>query len=160
MRPKYIHHTVGGNFRLDALQAAILRAKLPHLSGWIAARRQGAAHYRELFAAAGLDGHVGLPDELPGRGHSYHQFVVRVPQRDRLREYLVGRGVGTEVYYPIPLHEQKCFAGLGLRRGAFPEAERAAAEVMALPIFPELRADERERVVAMIRSFFVGAGAS
>lgn len=154
MRPKYVHHTVGGNFRLDAIQAAILRAKLPHLDAWIAARRQGAAHYRELFQAAGLGDAVAVPEELPGRGHSYHQFVVRVRQRDQLRQFLQERGIGTEVYYPICLHEQQCFAYLGYRRGAFPEAERAAAEVLALPIFPELRADERERVVATIAAFY------
>ncbi len=154
MRPKYVHHTVGGNFRLDAIQAAILRAKLPHLDEWIAARRHGAAHYRQLFAAAELGDAVRVPDELPGRGHSYHQYVVRVRKRDELRQFLQERGIGTEVYYPICLHEQQCFAGLGYRRGDFPEAERAAAEVLALPIFPELRADERERVVATVADFY------
>lgn len=154
MRPRYVHHFVGGNFRLDALQAAILRAKLPRLDGWIARRREGAAHYRSLFAEAGLEGIVVAPPELPNRGHVYHQFVVRVPQRDALREFLSGRGIGTEVYYPIPLHEQKCFADLGYRHGDFPEAERAAAEVLALPIFPELERGERERVVAAMAEFY------
>jgi dTDP-4-amino-4,6-dideoxygalactose transaminase len=154
MRPKYVHNFVGGNFRLDAMQAAILRVKLPRLPGWIAKRRAGAAHYRKLFAAAGLDGVVGLPQELPGRGHTYHQFVVRVPERDHVREHLAKLGVGSEVYYPIPLHAQQCFADLGYKAGAFPESEKAAAEVLALPIFPELRADERERVVEGIASFF------
>jgi len=154
MRPKYVHHLVGGNFRIDALQAAVLRAKLPRLDGWVSRRRAGAAHYRELFAAAGLDGVVGLPAELAGRGHSYNQFVVRVPRRDALREHLSKLGIGTEVYYPIALHEQACFAALGHRRGDFPRSEQAAGEVLALPIFPELRAEERERVVAGIASFF------
>jgi dTDP-4-amino-4,6-dideoxygalactose transaminase len=154
MRPKYVHHFVGGNFRLDALQAAILRAKLPRLPGWIARRQAGAAHYRELVARAGLDGKVRLPEEIPGRGHTYHQFVVRVDRRDSLREHLAKQGIGAEVYYPISLHEQQCFAGLGYRRGDFPESERAEAEVLALPIFPELRPDERERVVAEISSFY------
>ena len=153
MRPKYVHNFVGGNFRLDALQAAILRAKLPHLREWIAKRRAGAAHYRELFAAASLEGVVRLPAELAERGHTYHQFVVRVPRRDALREHLVERGVGSEVYYPISLHQQPCFAPLGHLAGAFPEAEKAQAEVLALPIFPELRPDERERVVEEMRSF-------
>jgi len=154
MRPKYVHRFVGGNFRLDAMQAAILRAKLPRLDGWNAKRRANAAHYRELFTAAGLDGTVTLPVELPGRGHTYHQFVVRAPERDRLREHLAASKVGAEVYYPIPLHEQECFAELGVRRGACPVSERAAAEVLALPIFPELRADERERVVEAIAAFY------
>jgi dTDP-4-amino-4,6-dideoxygalactose transaminase len=156
MRPKYVHHFVGGNFRLDAIQAAILRAKLPRLDGWIARRREGAAHYRKLFTDAGLSGEVGVPAEIPGRGHTYHQYVVRAPRRDAVREFLAKRGIGSEVYYPISLHEQTCFAGLGHRRGDFPESERATAEVLALPIFPELRADERERVVEGIAAFFRG----
>ena len=154
MRPKYVHHFVGGNFRLDAMQAAILRVKLPLLPRWIAKRQAGAAHYRELFAQAGLSGKVTLPAELPGRGHTYHQYVVRVPQRDAVREHMATQGVGAEVYYPISLHEQQCFADLGHRKGDFPESERAESEVLALPIFPELRPDERERVVAAIASFF------
>jgi len=155
MRPKYVHHFVGGNFRLDALQAAILRAKLPRLPSWIAKRQAGAAHYRDLIARTGLGEKVHLPEELPGRGHTYHQFVVRAERRDPLREHLAKLGIGAEVYYPISLHEQQCFADLGYRRGAFQESERAEAEVLALPIFPELRADERERVVAGIAGFYL-----
>jgi dTDP-4-amino-4,6-dideoxygalactose transaminase len=154
MRPKYVHHFVGGNFRLDAIQAAILRVKLPRLDGWIAKRREGAAHYAALFAEAGLLGHIQPPAELPGRGHTYHQYVIRAERRDALREHLGKLGLGTEVYYPIPLHLQDCFADLGHREGAFPESERACKEVMAMPIFPELRADERERMVAGMRSFY------
>ncbi len=154
MRPKYVHHFVGGNFRLDALQAAILRVKLPRLDGWIARRREGADHYRRLVGEAGLEGTVVLPAELPDRGHTYHQFVVRVPRRDDLRQHLSARGLGSEVYYPICLHEQECFASLGYARGAFPESERATEEVLALPIFPELTAEERERVVEGIASFY------
>ncbi len=154
MRPKYVHHFVGGNFRLDAMQAAILRAKLPRLDGWLEKRREGAAHYRRLFADAGLEGTVVLPEEIPDRGHTYHQYVVRVPRRDQVREHMASRGVGAEIYYPIALHQQECFASLGYRDGDFPESERAAAEVLALPIFPELRADERERVVEAIAEFF------
>ncbi len=156
MRPKYVHHFVGGNFRLDALQAAILRVKLPRLEGWIAKRRESAAHYAALFAEKGLLGYVHAPQELPGRGHTYHQYVVRVERRDALREHLGKLGLGTEVYYPIPLHLQTCFADLGYREGAFKETERACQEVMAMPIFPELRADERERMVAGIASFYHG----
>jgi dTDP-4-amino-4,6-dideoxygalactose transaminase len=154
MRPKYVHRWIGGNFRLDAMQAAILRAKLAHLQEWNELRRAGAAHYRELFAAAGLEGVVEPPVVMPGRDHTYHQFVVRAAQRDRLREHLVRERVGAEVYYPIPLHEQPCFAALGHRHGEFPEAERAAAQVLALPIFPELRREERERVVEAIAAFY------
>ena len=109
---------------------------------------------RDLFARAGLDGKVRLPDELPGRGHTYHQFVVRVDRRDALREHLAKQGVGAEIYYPISLHEQQCFAGLGYRRGDFPESERAEAEVLALPIFPELMAAEIEYVADVIRRFY------
>jgi dTDP-4-amino-4,6-dideoxygalactose transaminase len=154
MRPKYVHHFVGGNFRLDAIQAAILRAKLSRLPGWIAKRRVGAAHYRDLFAQAGVVGPVRLPAELEDRGHSYHQFVIRVERRDQLRERLAKQGIGAEIYYPIPLHEQECFEGLGYHHGDFPESERAADEVLALPIFPELRAEERTRVVEAIASFY------
>jgi dTDP-4-amino-4,6-dideoxygalactose transaminase len=154
MRPKYVHHFVGGNFRLDALQAAILRVKLPRLPGWIAKRQEGAAHYRALFGEAGLEGDVQPPEEIAGRGHTYHQFVVRAKNRDAVREHLAKQGLGAEIYYPISLHEQRCFADLGYRHGDFPESERAEAEVLALPIFPELRPDERERVVAGIASFY------
>ena len=155
MRPKYVHRFVGGNFRLDAMQAAVLRAKLPRLEGWIARRREGAAHYRELFSAAGLLGTVTLPDELPDRGHTYHQYIIRAPRRDALREHMAAAKVGAEIYYPIALHQQECFADLGYSTGDFPESERATAEVLALPIFPELRADERERVVAAIASYYL-----
>jgi dTDP-4-amino-4,6-dideoxygalactose transaminase len=154
MRPKYVHRFVGGNFRLDAMQAAVLRAKLPRLPGWIAKRQAGAAHYRELFAAAGLLETITVPEELPDRGHTYHQYVIRAPRRDALREHMAAHKVGAEIYYPIALHQQACFADLGYREGDFPESERATREVLALPIFPELRAEERERVVATIASFY------
>lgn len=154
MRPRYVHHTVGGNFRLDALQAAVLRAKLPYLDGWNQARRENAQRYRRLFTEAGLDAVVQLPEELPDRGHTYHQYVVRVPERDQLRAFLAERHIGTEVYYPIPLHLQACFAHLGYGPGSFPEAERAAQEVLALPIFPELTAEEQERIVAAFAAFY------
>lgn len=156
MRPKYVHHFVGGNFRIDAMQAAILRVKLPRLNGWIAKRQEGARHYRRLFTEAGLLGYITPPPELPGRGHTYHQYVVRAERRDALREHLGKRGLGSEVYYPISLHEQDCFKDLGYARGAFPVAERAETEVMAMPIFPELRADERERMVEGIAAFYRG----
>jgi dTDP-4-amino-4,6-dideoxygalactose transaminase len=155
MRPKYHHRFVGGNFRLDGIQAAILRAKLPRLPGWIAKRQQGARHYGRLFDEAGLLGYITPPAELPGRGHTYHQYVVRAEKRDALREYLGKRGLGTEIYYPVSLHEQECFAYLGYTKGSFPQSEKAQAEVLALPIFPEVEASERERVVDGMRSFYL-----
>jgi dTDP-4-amino-4,6-dideoxygalactose transaminase len=159
MEPKYYHSMVGGNFRIDALQAAFLRVKLPRLREAEQRRRANAARYRELFAAADLvapegeraPGRLGLPAEL-SKDHTYNQFVVRVfgdGARDALRATLTESGVGTEVYYPVPLHLQECFRSLGHQAGDFPESERAALETLALPIFPELRPDEIERVVSV-----------
>jgi dTDP-4-amino-4,6-dideoxygalactose transaminase len=150
----YLHPRVGGNFRLDALQGAILRVKLPHVEAWIGGRRANAARYRELFEQAGLAGVVGLPEEVPGRGHTYNQFVIRVPRRDELRAYLLERGIGCAVYYPLPLHLQPCFAGLGGSDGDLPQAERASREVLAIPVFPELTAAEQEEVVGAIADFY------
>jgi dTDP-4-amino-4,6-dideoxygalactose transaminase len=151
---KYHHEIVGGNFRLDALQAAILRVKLPRLNEWTAARQRNARRYELLFGEAGLTGTVRLPVRAHGRTHIYNQFVVRVPERDRLRAYLLTQGVGTEVYYPVPLHLQPCFNALGSRTGAFPEAEAAAHEVLALPIFGELTEAQQAWVVEAIRLFY------
>ena len=151
MEPKYHHHLVGGNFRLDALQAAVLRVKLPHLAGWSAARQRNAARYRTLFRDAGLDGLVRLPAEAAGRTHIYNQFVVRVPDRDRLRVQLASEGIGTEVYYPVPFHLQPCFEGLGYGPGTFPVAEAVAASTLALPIYPELTETQQATVVSAIR---------
>ena len=148
--PRYHHAIVGGNFRLDAIQAAVLRVKLPHLRAWNARRRQNAAAYAELFAAAGLTGRVRLPGEQPGRTHSYHQYVVRVPDRDRVRAHLESRGVGTEVYYPVPFHRQRCFASLVRDPEAFPHADAAAREVLALPIYPGLTREQQQHVVACL----------
>ncbi len=145
-RPKYHHVAIGGNFRLDALQAAVLRVKLPHLAGWTAARRANAADYRARFA--------GLPLRMPADhpDHVYHQFVVRAPNRDALRERLAAEGIGTEVYYPEPLHLAPCFEPLGYRPGSFPNAEAACGEVLALPISPGLRDQKRALTVAACRS--------
>jgi dTDP-4-amino-4,6-dideoxygalactose transaminase len=148
MEPKYYHQEVGGNFRLDALQAAVLTVKLSHLDDWAAARRRNADRYRQLFAEAGLAEVVVMPEDVPG--HVYNQFVVRVADCDALRAHLATAGVGTEVYYPLPLHLQDCFSALGYTRGAFPEAERAAAEALALPIYPELTADQQAFVVEAV----------
>lgn len=151
---RYYHEKIGANFRLDALQAAVLRVKAPHLSAWTAARRANAALYRELFAEAGLTGTVTLPAERPECFHIYNQFVIRAPRRDDLRAHLDARQIGTEVYYPVPFHLQQCFAHLPYTPGDFPEAERAAAETVALPIYGELTRDQIAHVVAAIRDFY------
>ncbi len=159
MQTQYFHEHVGGNFRLDALQAAALSVKLPHLDGWSDARRANAAIYRRLFADRGLQDHVTVPAEPhAGSGvrhhHIYHQFVIRVAQRDALMAHLKERGVGCAIYYPLPLHEQKCFAAWGGKAGEFPEAERAAHEVLALPIYPELTEMQMAHVVGAVAEFF------
>jgi dTDP-4-amino-4,6-dideoxygalactose transaminase len=142
----YHHDRVGGNFRMDAVQAAVLTAKLPRLSAWNERRRAIAKRYDARFAEAVRAGRIGLPAEASGRRHVYHQYVVRVPDRDGLRRRLTERGVATSVFYPIPLHLQDCFRDLGGREGDFPQAEKAAREVLALPMFPQLTDDEIERV--------------
>jgi dTDP-4-amino-4,6-dideoxygalactose transaminase len=152
-KPKYVHRMLGGNFRLDALQAAVLRVKLTYLQAWTEARRANAHRYRTLFKEAGLAGCVALPCDVPG--HIYNQFVVRVPNRDQLQRFLKGRGVGTEVYYPLPLHLQDCFQTLGYKPGDFPLAEQAAQEALALPVYPELTAAQQQYVVDQIREFYV-----
>jgi dTDP-4-amino-4,6-dideoxygalactose transaminase len=154
MEPKYHHHMVGGNFRLDALHAAVLRVKLPYLDAWTAGRQRNAQRYRGLFAEAGLTEVVKLPVEAPNRTHIYNQFVIRAPDRDRLRGHLQARGIGTEVYYPVPFHLQKCFAYLGYAPGAFPRAEAAAKETLALPIYGELTEAHQAEVVDAIQSFY------
>ena len=157
MEPKYYHQLVGGNFRLDALQAAVIAAKLPHLDGWTAGRQRNARRYAQLFAAAGLAGaEVALPAIPDGGGtrHVVNQYVIRVPRRDELIAHLRARDIGCEVYYPVPMHLQPCFRGLGHAPGAFPEAERAARETLALPIYPELSDAQAACVVDAIRAFF------
>lgn len=148
-RPKYHHQVVGGNFRLDAIQAAVLRVKLRHLDEWTAGRQHNAACYRELFAAAGLAG-VELPRENGAGRHIYNQFVIRLKQRDSLIAHLKARQIGHEVYYPAPMHLQACFAELGHRAGDFPESEAAAQETVAIPIYPELTAAQQQVVVNAI----------
>jgi dTDP-4-amino-4,6-dideoxygalactose transaminase len=153
---QYFHRTVGGNFRLDALQAAVLRVKAPHLAEWTAARQRNAARYRDLFRAHGLEGTVMLPAEAPDRTHIYNQFVIRLPERDRIRAALQARGIATAIYYPVPLHLQECFAGLGYRAGQLPRAEAAACDSLALPIFGELTLEQQEYVVDGIRRAIQG----
>ena len=148
--PKYFHKRIGGNFRLDALQAAVLRVKLPHLAAWTEGRRANARRYDELFNADGLLDHVVLPVEPAGSHHIFNQYVIRVPNRDRVREHLTRRGIGTEIYYPVPFHMQECFASLGHRPGDFPHAERAAAATLAIPIYGELTIEQQQAVVAAV----------
>jgi dTDP-4-amino-4,6-dideoxygalactose transaminase len=149
-KPKYYHKLVGGNFRLDAIQAAIVSAKLPHLDEWTAARQRNAQRYDQLFQEAGAP--IGLPSIVTDR-HIFNQYVIRVAERDKLQAHLQKNGVGTEVYYPVPMHVQECFAYLGYSRGDFPESERAAAETLALPIHPELTEPQAQFVVKCIREF-------
>ena len=153
MEPKYYHHLVGANFRMDAIQAAVLRVKAPHLAAWTEGRRANAARYRSLFSAAGLDGIVTLPAEPPDRRHIFNQFVIRTPERDALKRHLDECGVGNEIYYPVPFHLQPCFAHLGHRRGDFPHAERAAAESLAIPIYGELTLEQQQAVVSAVAEF-------
>jgi dTDP-4-amino-4,6-dideoxygalactose transaminase len=157
METRYYHRWIGGNFRIDAMQSAVLNVKLPHLDAWSDGRRARAEFYRAGFAKHALP--ITLPteayaDSSIARHHIYNQFIIRAPQRDELRAHLTKAGIGTEIYYPLPLHLQECFTDLGLQAGAFPEAERAAKETLALPIFPELTADQQGYVVAQIAGFY------
>lgn len=153
-RPKYHHHCVGGNFRLDAVQAAVLRVKLRHLDRWTAKRRSNAENYRKLFARAGLQTEIQLPLDK-GHRHIYNQFVISVEdKRDALKEHLQGRGIGCEIYYPVPLHAQPCFEDLGYLPGDFPVALAASKKTLALPIYPELSDAQMEYVVDIIGEFF------
>jgi dTDP-4-amino-4,6-dideoxygalactose transaminase len=157
MEPKYYHELVGGNFRMDALQAAVLRVKAPHLERWTEDRRCNASRYDRLFQAAGLTERVCLPVESTNARHIFNQYVIRVPKRDALKRHLDGNGIGSEIYYPVPLHLQKCFANLGYSTGDFPHAERAALDSLAIPIYSEITAEQQEAVVDQIASF-LGTG--
>jgi dTDP-4-amino-4,6-dideoxygalactose transaminase len=151
---KYHHKWVGLNSRLDGFQGAVLRVKLPHLEDWTQSRRANADTYRELFTDAGLTEEIILPREDEHARHIYNQFVIRVKgDRDGLRSFLAEREIGTDIYYPIPLHLQECFSDLGIREGNLPEAERASRETVALPIYPELRPDQQRFVVEAIGEF-------
>jgi dTDP-4-amino-4,6-dideoxygalactose transaminase len=165
MEPKYFHARIGGNFRLDALQAAVLNVKLPHLDSWHEKRRKNAALYRKLFDEAGLSRDVSLldtslergivlPNEREGNYHIYNQFVIYSEQRDDLMAHLKANDVGCEIYYPLALHEQECFRLLAYLKGDFPNAERAAAMSLALPIYPELTTEMIERVVEVVAEFY------
>jgi dTDP-4-amino-4,6-dideoxygalactose transaminase len=161
MGPRYHHHFIGGNFRLDEIQAAILKAKLPCLDSWAKARRAAADFYREEFTRRGLTKQITLPAE-PFRQsglanhHVYYVYSIRAPRRDALREHLTRREIETAIYYPLGLHEQECFASLGYMKGDFPETERAAREILALPIYPEISPAAQTHVINSIAEFFGG----
>jgi dTDP-4-amino-4,6-dideoxygalactose transaminase len=153
-KPKYFHGVIGGNFRIDELQAAVLRVKLKHLDGWTEGRQRNAAFYDAAFAAGHFAKRLAAPKAPANGRHIFNQYVVRVQKRDALKEFLAQRNVGTEIYYPVPLHLQKCFAYLNHRSGDFPESERAALETLALPVYPELEQEQLEHVVAAVAEFY------
>ncbi|PYN37871.1 MAG: transcriptional regulator [Candidatus Rokuibacteriota bacterium] len=153
-KPRYHHLIVGGNFRLDELQAAVLLVKLKHLDGWTARRQENARYYTAAFREAGVGDHVGTPRALDGHRHIFNQYVVRAVRRDDLKEHLREAGVSTEVYYPVPLHLQQCFAYLGCKPEDCPEALRATREALALPIYPELTRDQAHHVVRTVTEFY------
>jgi dTDP-4-amino-4,6-dideoxygalactose transaminase len=153
-KPKYFHSVIGGNFRIDELQAAVLRVKLKYLDGWTEARQRNAAFYDAAFASAGLANKLKTPHAAKNGRHIFNQYVVRVQNRDALKDFLAERGIGTEIYYPVPLHLQQCFAYLNHVTGDFPESERAAKETLALPIYPELDQVQLDAVVASIAEFY------
>jgi len=157
MEPKYYHHLIGGNFRLDALQAAVLSVKLKHLDAWSIARQRNAARYGRLFEARGLSGAAVRTPAVVRTRHIFNQYVIRVPRRDALLAFLKDKGVGTEVYYPVPLHLQECFRPLGCQQGDLPESEKAAAETLALPIYPELADEQAACVTDCIAEFYAGS---
>ena len=153
-KPKYYHALIGGNFRIDELQAAVLNVKLPHLDGWSAARQRNAAYYDAAFARADVTDTVQTPHAVAGVRHIYNQYVIRARDRDALRTHLTAAAIGTEVYYPVPLHLQQCFAYLGHHAGEFPHSERAARETLALPIYPELAESQLQYVVDTIAAYY------
>jgi dTDP-4-amino-4,6-dideoxygalactose transaminase len=152
-KPKYYHSVIGGNFRIDELQAAVLRVKLRYLDEWTAGRQRNAAVYDAAFRAAKFANRLAPPKAMGGR-HIFNQYVVRAERRDALKDFLTQRGIGTEIYYPVPLHLQKCFDYLQHRAGDFPESERAALETLALPVYPELTQAQLEHVIASIADFY------
>ena len=152
--PKYYHSLIGGNFRLDEIQAAVLVVKLRYLDGWTRARQANAAHYTRLIESAGIGADVTPPHALPGYRHIFNQYVLRAARRDELRAHLSERGIGTEIYYPVSLHEQRCFAYLGYRPEDLPQSHQASKETLALPVYPELSEAQREYVVEQIAAFY------
>jgi dTDP-4-amino-4,6-dideoxygalactose transaminase len=153
-KPKYYHAVIGGNFRLDELQAAVLRVKLKYLDGWTAARQRNAAFYDKALAGLGMKDSIVTPKVTAQGRHIFNQYVVRVRRRDALKDFLAQRNIGTEIYYPVPLHLQKCFEYLNYSEGDFPESERAARDTLALPIYPELDEGQLKHVIATIAEFY------
>ena len=153
-RVKYVHDLIGMNSRLDAVQAVVLQVKLKYLDRWTEGRRRNATRYERLFQEANLLDHIVLPHTLPPNYHVFNQFTIRAPNRDELRAHLHDRGISTEIYYPIPLHLQGCYADLGYQIGAFPMAERAAQEALSLPIYAELFNDQLAYIVEMIARYY------
>jgi dTDP-4-amino-4,6-dideoxygalactose transaminase len=155
MNPRYYHQVVGINSRLDTIQAALLGVKLKRLDAWTEARRENAARYQQLFREKEIDQQIGLPSELPGRTHVWNQYTIRVPggQRDALKSHLATRKIGSEIYYPVALHQQQCYANLGYKPGSLPATESAAAEVLSLPVFPEMTQLEVQTVVEAVCEF-------
>ena len=151
---KYVHARVGGNFRIDAIQAAVLRVKRPHLPGWSDARRRNADRYRALFDEFGLDRRLDAPVEPPGCHHIYNQFVIGTDDRDRLRVHLTAHQIGTEIYYPVPFHRQACFGEVSRGAGPWPAADRAATRSLALPIYGELTEAQQRHVAASLAGFY------
>jgi dTDP-4-amino-4,6-dideoxygalactose transaminase len=158
-KPKYFHAVIGGNFRIDELQAAVLRVKLKYLDSWTTARQRNAAYYNAAFAAADCAGSLTTPQATVAGRHIFNQYIVRVKNRDALKDHLTARSIGTEIYYPVPLHLQQCFAYLKHRPGDFPESERAAAETLALPVYPELTQAQLDHVIASVVEFYRSPGA-
>ena len=157
-KPKYYHALIGGNFRIDELQAAVLGIKIKYLDGWTAGRQRNADYYASAFARAGLDAKIVAPSAAAGSRHIWNQYVIRARRRDELKQFLGERGVGCEIYYPVPLHQQQCFAYLKYAEGDFPVAEQAAAQTLALPIFPELEQSQLQYVVEQTAPLLLRAG--
>jgi dTDP-4-amino-4,6-dideoxygalactose transaminase len=153
-KPKYFHAFIGGNFRIDELQSAVLNVKMKHLDQWTAGRQHNAEVYDEAFEHADLGKAVQTPRATPGVRHIFNQYVIRARDRDLLRQHLMANGIGTEIYYPLPLHLQECFEYLKHRKGDFPQSERAAEETLALPIFPELTEAQLRHVVDTVADFY------
>jgi dTDP-4-amino-4,6-dideoxygalactose transaminase len=153
-KPKYFHAVIGGNFRIDELQAAVLRVKLKYLDGWTEARQRNAAYYNAAFSGADFSNNVSTPQAKVAGRHIFNQYILRVKNRDALKSHLTARSIGTEIYYPVPLHLQQCFAYLKHAPGDFPESERAAAETLALPVYPELTRAQLDHVIASVSEFY------
>jgi dTDP-4-amino-4,6-dideoxygalactose transaminase len=153
-KPKYYHALIGGNFRIDELQAAVLRVKLKYLDGWTAGRQRNAAYYDAAFINENLGSKLITPQAIAGGRHIFNQYVVRAQNRDALKAFLSEQGVGSEIYYPVPLHMQQCFDYLGYGAGDFPQSELAAGETLALPVYPELQQEQLSYVVAKVAEFY------